>query len=279
MYPIYEKTKEEIWFINKKSNHVPPHLHNAFEIVYVTEGTVEFGVGRELYHMEKGDIGIVFPNLIHHYQVFGKGTNTAYYIIATPTLFGNFSQQMQKYCPINPVIKKKEVHPDIVKSLKNIAKAEADNTIIKQAYLQIILARMMETYELVEKENDDNNDIIYNAIVYVVTNFKEDISLERMASDLGVSKYVLSRIFSKTIRSSFTKYVNKVRLNHATIYLENTSNSITEIAYECGFESQRTFNRVFKELYKMTPKEYRNKMRLQNITNDMDCKKEIKERI
>ena len=44
-------------------------------MVYVTEGSVELGVGQELYHLEKGDFGIVFPNVIHHYQVFGSGRN------------------------------------------------------------------------------------------------------------------------------------------------------------------------------------------------------------
>ena len=53
--------------------HMPPHLHEAIEIIYVTEGCIELGVGQELYHMEKGDFAIVFPNVIHHYQVFNQG--------------------------------------------------------------------------------------------------------------------------------------------------------------------------------------------------------------
>ncbi len=41
--------------------------------------------------------------------------------------------------------------------------------------------------------------------------------------------------------------------------LENSGKTITDIWLDCGFESQRTFNRVFKERYKMTPREYRSK--------------------
>ena len=44
--------------------YIEPHLHNALEIVCVTSGALEFGVGQELYHMEKGDIGFVFPDVI-----------------------------------------------------------------------------------------------------------------------------------------------------------------------------------------------------------------------
>ena len=65
----YVDTKEEIIAINRKSKHIEPHLHNALEIVCVTSGALELGVGQELYHMEKGDIGFVFPDVIHHYQL------------------------------------------------------------------------------------------------------------------------------------------------------------------------------------------------------------------
>ena len=53
----------------------PRTCHNAIELVYVTQGELELGVGYELYHMEKGDFAIIFPDLIHHYQVFAKGKN------------------------------------------------------------------------------------------------------------------------------------------------------------------------------------------------------------
>ena len=69
----YEKRNEGVSVERKKSVHVPPHMHEAIEIIYVTDGTVELGVGQELYHMEKGDFAIVFPNVVHHYQVFDSG--------------------------------------------------------------------------------------------------------------------------------------------------------------------------------------------------------------
>ena len=94
----------------------------------------------------------------------------------------------------------------------------------------------------------------------IAKNFREEISLEKMAYDLCVSKYVLSRMFVKTFHCNFSKYVNGVRLNYAAVALENTQDSVTNICLDCGFESQRTFNRVFKDKYKMTPREYRKRM-------------------
>ena len=68
----------------------------------------------------------------------------------------------------------------------------------------------------------------------------------------------------ETFHCNFSKYVNGVRLNYAVAALENTMDSITNICLDCGFESQRTFNRVFKDRYKITPREYRKRMEHNN---------------
>ena len=85
----------------------------------------------------------------------------------------------------------------------------------------------------------------------------ERIRVGMMAEDIGVSKYVLSRIFSKTFHRNFNQYLNDERLNYAIRCLEHSDLSITQICMDSGFDSQRTFNRVFKERYKVTPREYR----------------------
>ena len=69
----YKITDAMLDITDRKLHHVAPHLHGVLEMVYVAEGTLEIGVGTELYHMEEGDFAVVFPDLIHHYQVFQKG--------------------------------------------------------------------------------------------------------------------------------------------------------------------------------------------------------------
>lgn len=81
-----------------------------------------------------------------------------------------------------------------------------------------------------------------------------------MAKDLGVSKYVLSRVFSKTFHRNFNQYLNDARLGYAKQRLENISDPITTICLNSGFDSQRTFNRVFKEKYRLSPSDYRKKL-------------------
>lgn len=264
MIPSYEEQCERLYMLHRASRHIPPHLHSAAEFVYVTGGTLEFGMGQELYHMEKGDFAIAFPEVIHHYQVLSSGNNRAYYLTASPTLCGQFGKVMQKYCPENPVIKKEQVHPQIVQALHALlplAAGNAPNPVVAQAYLQIILARSMPCFQMIEKSKIASGDLIYETVSYVARNFREELSLEKMARELGVSRYVLSRVFSGTFHRNFNKYVNEQRLEYVISQLECSDRSITEICMDAGFESQRTFNRAFREKYKMTPRQYRKQCR------------------
>ena len=83
------------------------------------------------------------------------------------------------------------------------------------------------------------------------------MALDRMARDLGISRFTLSRVFSGTFHRNFNQFLNEQRLNYVTIHLECSDEIIKDICMNAGFESQRTFNRVFRERYRMTPREYR----------------------
>lgn len=259
MILTYENRNTEISYERKKSIHVPPHLHDAIEMVFVIEGSVELGVGKDLYHLEKGDFGIVFPNVIHHYQVFGSGRNRAIYLFANPTFFSSYIEELQSNCPRIPIIKKDNISPDIEYVINQLIKQEKYNGRLEKAYMQVILAHVFTDMEIIPRESSGKDDVIYNAVEYVAKNFRDEITLEKMAYELCVSKYVLSRMFAKTFHCNFSKYVNGIRLNYAQALLQDSKGSIINIALDCGFESQRTFNRVFRKRYKMTPREFRNR--------------------
>ncbi|MBR2046523.1 MAG: AraC family transcriptional regulator [Agathobacter sp.] len=257
VFLTYENKDSDMVIEWKKSIHFPPHIHEVIEMVYITKGTLELGVGQELYHMEKGDFAVVFPNMIHHYQVFDTGENKALYILVSPRLISNYMDELQKSCPKIPIISKAYLHRDIVKAVKSLVDVEKNNTRLIQAYVQMIFAHVFSEVEMIEKETVGSEDLVYKSVEYVAKNFREKISLEQMAHDLGVSKYVLSRLFSKTFHCNFTGYVNGIRLDYAASMLDSTNKPITTICYDSGFDSQRTFNRVFKERYRVTPRKYR----------------------
>lgn len=260
MFPVYEEKKKNLHIHLRTSVHASPHLHNSIEFIYITEGTLELGMGQELFHMEEGDFAVIFPDVIHHYQVFSPGENKAVYLWAKPALAGQFADIIQSSCPEDPVIKKEQVHRDIVNAVQCLRanrKEEEKSLVVEQAYVQILLARSIPCFHMMEKSSVESNDIIYQTVSYIARHFREEVSLDRMARDLGVSKFTLSRVFSGTFHRNFNQFLNEQRLNYVTVHLECTDESITDICMNAGFESQRTFNRVFRERYRMTPREYR----------------------
>lgn len=187
MHLTFKKTKEEVYAAQRVSKHVSPHLHNALEIVYVTEGTLEMGVGQELYHMEKGDVGFVFSDIIHHYQVFSEKTSRADYILVPSSFAGVFEDKIQGYAPEYPVIRAGQIEPDVYNAIQAIIQMQEKDSMIVQAYVQIVLARCIGKMELVEKSCVGSDDLIYRTVSYISGNFRKKFSLEEMARDLGVS--------------------------------------------------------------------------------------------
>ena len=126
-----------------------------------------------------------------------------------------------------------------------------------QSYTQIILSRTLPLFSLQPKKDLTGQDIVFDAVSYMAGHFTEELSLSRMAKDLGYSQFALSRVFSSVFHTNFNQYLNDLRLNCALGLLKNTSLPVTELAMNAGFTSLRTFNRAFKERFHMSPREYR----------------------
>ena len=175
------------------------------------------------------------------------GVNKAAYHSYRHFTIGKFAEIMQTMAPEYPVIKAEKVEPEVYRVINAILETKQFDIIVAQAYLQIVLARCVGKVNLVEKSHVGSKDLIYQTVSYISANFKKKLSLEEMAKDLGVSKYVLSDSFSKPSTEISTSILMMQDLTMHVIALENTSDSITNICLDSGVESQRTFNQVFKE--------------------------------
>lgn len=130
---------------------------------------------------------------------------------------------------------------------------------IISSLVTLLLTRLFPYLNLSDYEGHIPQDLTCDIIAYISQHFTEDISLSSVAAEFGVGKYTVSRIFSNVLKVTFLHYINSLRIDYAVYLLINTDLNITNIAMECGYHSQQTFNRIFKELYSCTPKEYRKK--------------------
>lgn len=102
-----------------------------------------------------------------------------------------------------------------------------------------------------------NNDNIQKVLQYVHLNYKHPVSIKEMAAILNMSEALAGRFFKRHTGSTFKDILNEVRMGNASRLLIDTTQSINEIAYTCGFNSLSYFNRIFKMKRNVTPKEFR----------------------
>ena len=94
---------------------------------------------------------------------------------------------------------------------------------------------------------------------YIELHYKEQISLEEIASHFYLSREYFSRFFKQNMGVNFLRYVNQVRLMHIYQDICNTQKGILEIAEENGFTNYKLFNRMFHEIYGCSPRDVRKK--------------------
>ncbi len=97
---------------------------------------------------------------------------------------------------------------------------------------------------------------IRDSISYIEENFAGEITIAQMAKGALMSVSNYSREFKKITGTGFKEYVNLVRLREVTAAMGQGREGIAKIAYDCGFVSVRTFNRVFLEHYGVAPGAY-----------------------
>jgi AraC-like DNA-binding protein len=102
-----------------------------------------------------------------------------------------------------------------------------------------------------------NSRRIQEALKYMNQYFDKPISLAEVAKTSNMTEVSFSRFFKKRTGISFIGSLCEMRLGHASRMLIETSNSVAEIAYKCGFNNISNFNRIFKKKKDCTPKEFR----------------------
>jgi len=128
--------------------------------------------------------------------------------------------------------------------------------------LVVILLRQvpMEPYQPREKSRQISRlKRLEKVFGYVEENYYRNIGLEEIARVANYSPYHFTRFFKESTGMTFNDYLNSFRIKKVERLLLDMDLTITEVAYKAGFNSIKTFNRVFKKLKGCSPSEYRNR--------------------
>lgn len=107
--------------------------------------------------------------------------------------------------------------------------------------------------------NLKHSKITNNLMSYIYDNIETDIDINIMAKQFGINKFHLHKIFKKQTGMAIYETIKSIRLQKASnILITNKHSTITEVSNMCGYSTQTSFIRAFKQRFGQTPKYWRN---------------------
>lgn len=228
------------------------HLHRCFEFVYIEEGELTVGIDNEIITLSDGEMMLIFPNQLHSYcsTTYSKG----FVCIFSPEYVNMFYQYIKNKKQENIVTKLDKETNDFI--LKNLPDCQNNKLLIK-ACLYAICSDIFKKTNLADNKMSGDNILQHKILTRIENSFANEISLRAIAKELGYDYQYISRYFNAQFKVPFSKMLNERRINYAAYLIKNSDKSFTEISFNCGYKSIRTFNRNFYEIMKKTPSEYR----------------------
>ncbi len=281
-------------YIHREEIDYPPHWHTDIEIIYLAEGTYKVVCGTHSYFLNKGDILLIPPAVIH--EIFATSpVGTRIYVQADFSKAISLKEIEKAFLDMSPALHiragscPEDIYDTLCGYIHDIqmiyfgagqpdGKNEGKNRHYVTPFTELepyeeveIYAILMRFIALAGKNlplfdpaapsgsapGSRNKLSLSKVCAYIAEHFTEEISLDDIASYAGFSKYHFSRIFTEYTGETFYQYLQQKRINFAQTLLSNPLLSITDIAYQAGFASSAAFTRVFRKSTGYTPSQFR----------------------
>jgi AraC-like DNA-binding protein len=110
---------------------------------------------------------------------------------------------------------------------------------------------------LLKTYSNKNQGRVSKLMHFLQENFRTEITLEQAASVADLQLHSFCRFFKQLTHHTFSDFLNEVRIGFACKLLQQSDLPVTQVAYECGYSNISYFNRTFKKIHGITPREYR----------------------
>lgn len=201
---FFENPKHEIYGIYGQSLAYAPHLHNHLELVGMIEGKAMAYVEEKVYEINSGDAFFIFPNQIHHYE---KIADENYILLLFPMdILPEYTSVFQSKVPKSALIPGALKNRHVLRSMQEIL-ALKDSTesgsyrdYLTKGYLLILFGQLFALSELEDTPHVDVQTVKL-LLDYCIGHYKEEISLDQVASRLHLSKFYISHLFPRSSTS------------------------------------------------------------------------------
>ncbi|MGN0163503.1 MAG: helix-turn-helix domain-containing protein [Candidatus Ornithomonoglobus sp.] len=254
MVPFYEFQPSDINVIhNTRELRYRAHIHKQIELIYVFKLGQHINIDGKEYEIREGEAAVIFPNTIHTYYRNEWRNTDQVFVIASTDIFGSILPDFEECSSENPIIT--DIDEVTVTAFKEIT--DCADPAEKLALTLLIISKLIKKLKLSHSGAAPVKNLTQKIITYIGENFRNDITLDLLAKEFSVSKFYISHTFSEKIKISLPNYLALIRAEYAAGLIRTTNDSITNICNNSGFTSQSTFNRAFKRIYCMTPREYK----------------------
>lgn len=240
---------------------VPEHWHRSMEIIYLYEGEMDVTVDRRRYRLSAGDFAVVNTAAVHATQTYEYARVQLLQIpyqflvqaipnydhvrfeltcdLATDTLRRILTEMGQLYTrkPQGYSLRFSSLLYEFLYTLVSHYQVAVDNT--------------------AKVQSQKNLERLAPVIRYVKEHYAELIPLEDAAALASLNPEYFCRFFKRNMGTTFTAYVNSVRLTHVCQDLKNTDLNIGVLLERHGVTNYKLFMRNFKQTYGCTPKQFR----------------------
>lgn len=255
------------------------HYHEMIELLFFVEGEGEVFVGNNSYKTNPGDLVVINSGEIHSLYS-EKGTR---YIVAQidPEFLYTSDKTSSNIKYVYPFLRSNSENPRLFKK-EEIAGLNIGDIMqsilyectemefgfelsvkgdIYKLFFGIIKylrnnGKINDTQKIFEQNTSNAFDKVFD---FVKDNYSMDITAKDAAKVTGLSYSYFSRLFNSVMNMGFSEYLTSVRLARSEQLLVDTSKTITEIAYECGFSTSSYFIMKFKQKNGIPPLGFRKK--------------------
>ena len=238
--------------IYNKVYKISNHIHQYAELVIMLEGEMRITVDEKEELIKAGEAAFIFPFQTH--KMSSKSTNKLAMYLFSPATMVSFMKKHDGNVGESSVFKPKESTLAVFR--EKILNSKDFSLYNVKGFLYLALDDYLSQIPL--RKSIGGTNVVSKVITYTNEHFTEPITLDSVASALGYSANYLSHCIQKLYGLNFSTILASLRIERARYLITSSDKTTTEIGYECGFGSERTFYRCFNELAGMSPKAYRN---------------------
>ncbi|MFM2484897.1 helix-turn-helix domain-containing protein [Celerinatantimonas yamalensis] len=240
----------------------PEHSHDFHELVIITKGAGQHILNDVPTNLTQNYICYISPRDRHLYEqvdhlyltnILYKKNILSYSPLLKHVLPKDGNDQAGWYICSETM---KRVSILLSEIEQESQQPSVDSRIMTEALFQQLVVAISRG-RLTAKSNDLVDNAILKIIDWIQTNYVENICMNDISDRFQISSRTLSRKIKQMTNLSFNNYVHRVRINHAINLLKYSDASITDIAFEVGYQDSNYFSTKFKRFTNKTPSEFR----------------------